>query len=134
MADGRADKLKRLVRVQRQLERVAEMELGIILRERAIVEDTRSAIVEAIGSLSPLHQAMSPHYSKRFSGIENRDRRLTGMQAMQEKRILMEKTKADRLTDQAREASLIEEREAEDDGLLDLLDSALAGKSGSSPA
>ena len=134
MADGRADKLKRLVRVQRQLERVAEMELGIILRERAIAEDTRSAIVDAMVSLSPLHQAMSPHYSKRFSGIENRDRRLTGMQAMQEKRILMEKTKADRLADQARDASLVEEREAEDDGLLDLLDSALAGKGGSSPA
>ena len=104
MAD-RAGKLKRLVRVQRQIERVAEIELAVILRERAIVDDTRTALVDALGSLSPLHQAMATHYTKRFSGLETRDRRLTGMQAMQEKRVLTEKTKADRLKDQAREAA-----------------------------
>jgi hypothetical protein len=134
MADGRAEKLKRLVRVQRQLERVAENELAVILRERAIVDDTRTALVDALGSLSPLHRSMAMHYTKRFSGIETRDRRLTGMQMMQEKRILTEKTKADRLQDQYVEAAEAEGREAEDDGLLDLIDIVISAKAGSSPA
>lgn len=134
MAEDRADKLKRLVRVQRQIERVAEIELAVILRERAIVDDTRTALVDALGSLSPLHQSMATHYTKRFSGLETRDRRLTGMQAMQEKRVLTEKTKADRLKDQARDAATAEERQAEDDGLLDLLDMVMAADRGSSPA
>jgi hypothetical protein len=134
MADSRAEKLRRLVRVQQQLERVAEMELAVILRERAAVDDTRTALVDALGSLSPLHQSMAMHYTKRFSGLETRDRRLTGMQAMQEKRALTEKTKADRLQEQAREAGEAEAREAEDDGLLDLIDMVMAAGSGSSPA
>ncbi len=134
MAEGRAEKLRRLVRVQRQLERVAENELAVILRERAIVDDTRSALVDALGSFSPLHTAMAQHYSKRFSGLETRDRRLTGMQAMQERRILTEKTKADRLQDQYADAAEAEGRDAEDDGLLDLIDMVMASKTGSSPA
>lgn len=132
MAEPRSRKLERLVRVQRQIERVAENDLAHTLRERAENEAAREALIDAMGSLDPTHRGMAQHYSRRYSGLDGRARQIAGLQAVLEKRVLTEKTKADRLSEAAAEAAVDEEREAMDESLLDLLDAQI-GRKASSP-
>lgn len=134
MAGKRSEKLQRILRVQRQLEKLAENDLALLNRERAALDNKRNSIITAIGSLEPVHQAMAAQYARRFSGIETKGQRLVTMKAMQEKRLLIEKTKADRLEESARTAIIAEERIDQDESLLDLLDATLASKTNSSPA
>jgi len=131
MATARAQKLARLTRVQRQIERMTENELSHILREQASADATQDALVEAIGSFDPVHAAMSHQYALRFQRLSARAQQLSGMKAVQEKRVLIEKTKADRLAEQTEEAAGNEERLAADESLLDLLEASLAAKPGS---
>ena len=131
MAAGRAEKLARLTRVQRQIERMTESELSHILREQASADATQDALVEAIGSFDPVHAAMSHQYALRFQRLSARAQQLSGMKAVQEKRVLIEKTKADRLAEQAEEAAGNEDRLAADESLLDLLEATLGAKPGS---
>lgn len=130
MAGSRAEKLARLVRVQRQLERMAETELSHTLREQAATQATQDALVEAVGSFDPVHAAMSHQYALRFQRLSAKAQLLAGTRALQEKRMLTEKTKADRLADQASEATGDEERLQSDEDLLDLLEIAFATRSG----
>ncbi|MBC7280346.1 hypothetical protein [Hoeflea sp.] len=125
MAGSRAQKLARLMRVQRQIERMTETELSHILREQAAADATQDALVDAIGSFDPIHAAMSHQYALRFQRLSARTQQLSGMKAVQEKRVLVEKTKADRLAQQAEEAAGDEERLAADETLLDLLEASL---------
>ena len=125
MPASRAGKLARLVRVQRQIERMAENELSHTLREQAATQATQDALVEAVGSFDPVHAAMSHQYALRFQRLSARAQLLAGTKAMQERRMLTEKTKADRLAEQAAEAAGDEERMADDEALLDLLEASL---------
>jgi len=134
MAGRKSEKLQRILRVQRQLERMAENDLAHILRERANLDNKRDAIIAATGSLDPVHRSMAGQYARRFSGLESKSQRLETMKSMQEKRLLTEKTKADRLEDSVRSAASDEGRKDEDESLDDLLDAALANKPNSSPA
>tara|TARA_R110002020_G_scaffold5841_13_gene24090 strand:+ start:12964 stop:13371 length:408 start_codon:yes stop_codon:yes gene_type:complete len=126
MAASRAQKLARLVRVQRQIERMTENELSHIMREQASADASQDALVDAIGSFDPIHTAMSHQYAMRFQRLSARSQQLSGMKAVQEKRVLIEKTKADRLQEQAGKAAESEDRTASDETLLDLLEASLA--------
>ncbi|WP_420410655.1 hypothetical protein [Hoeflea sp.] len=130
MAESRAAKLDRLVRVQRQLERMAETLLSHTVREQVSLDDTQSALVDAVGSFNPVHAAMSNQYAQRFQRLSAKSQQLEGMKSVQEKRVLTEKTKADRLADQAAAAAGNEERAAADEELLDLLDASLRYRAG----
>lgn len=127
MAEARSKKLERLVRVQRQIERMAENDLALVLKERAAADISRENLVGALGSLDPVHRAMAGEYARSFANLEGRIRQLSGFQAVQEKRVLTERTKADRLAESAIKAAGMEAREAEDENLLDLID-AFAGR------
>lgn len=130
MSGSRSQKLARLMRVQRQIERMAENELAFTLREQAVNEATQNALVEAVGSFDPVHAAMSHQYALRFQRLAAKSQQLSGVKAMQERRVLTEKTKADRLADQAAAAAGDEDRVAADETLLDLLDAGLGAKNG----
>lgn len=125
MASSRAEKLARLVRVQRQIERMAETQLSNTLRDQAELDASQDALVKAVGSFDPVHAAMSHNYAQRFQRISAQSQQLEGIKSVQERRVLTEKTKADRLTDQAASAAGNEERAASDESLLDLLESSL---------
>ncbi|MEM5494489.1 hypothetical protein [Hoeflea sp. AS16] len=125
MATSRSEKLARLVRVQRQVERMAEYELSLTLREQALTEATQDALVQAVGSFNPIHAAMSHQYAQRFQRLSAKSQLLEGAKGVQERRMLTEKTKADRLSDQADRAAEAEDRLATDETLFDLLDSSL---------
>lgn len=127
MSASRSEKLARLVRVQRQIERMAEYELSLTLSAQAHADETQEALVQAVGSFNPIHTAMSHQYAQRFQRLSAKSQLLAGAIKVQERKVLTEKTKADRLAEQADRAAEAEDRVATDESLFDLLDSTLKG-------
>ena len=119
---NRSDKLKRLVAVQRHLEKIAESDLAATTRQRQEVSQTMEAVLDAIGSLDSLHRIFSQHYAERFSRLTIQDAQLAGMQNLHERRVLKERTKGDRLEEHMQEARGEEDREADDNAIYDLID------------
>lgn len=124
--DKKSDKLKRLVTVQRHLEKLAETELAATVRQRQEVGVSMNAVMDAITSLSDLHRPFARNYAERFSRLMVRDQQLTNLQRTHESQILKERTKGDRLEERMEEARGLEERAAEDDAVYDLLDLTMA--------
>ncbi|MCX8996132.1 hypothetical protein NOF55_17080 [Rhizobiaceae bacterium BDR2-2] len=124
--DRKSDKLKRLVAVQRHLEKIAENDLADTTRQRADVGESMTMVMDAITSLSELHRPFARNYSERFSRLMFRDQQLSNLQRTHESRILKERTKGDRLEERMEEARGLEERAAEDEAVYDLLDMTLA--------
>jgi hypothetical protein len=118
----KSDKLKRLVAVQRHMERMAESDLGITAQR--IEENARSmeTVMEAIGSLDPLHRLFAQNYADRFDRLSNTDRQLHGLQQVQEMKLMRERAKGDRLEENMKDAREHEERERDDDAIYDLID------------
>lgn len=119
---NRSEKLKRLVAVQRHLEKIAESDLAATTRQRQEVSQTMEVVLDAIGSLDSLHRIFSQHYSERFSRLTIQDSQLAGMQNLHERRVLKERTKGDRLEEHMEDARVDEDREADDNALYDLID------------
>lgn len=125
MAEGgqpRSKKLQRLVALQRHMEKMAEGELAETTRQRSEVGEQMDMVIGAIGSMVPVHMQFSKGYSERFSRLMVRDKQLSGVQQVQEAKILRERTKGDRLEEQVREARGLEDREKEDNAVFDLLE------------
>lgn len=123
MADqSRSAKLGRLVKVQRHLEHMAESELAVTTRARAEVADDLQAVVDAIGSVNSIHQLFASIYSSQISRLTAKDQHLQTVQQIQEQKILREKAKADRLAERAGDAREIEDNEAQERAIQELLD------------
>lgn len=127
--EPRSKKLKRLVNVQRQLERMAEGELAATSEQRREVEQSMEVVMDAIGSIKPVHMQFSKHYSERYGRLMVKDKQLAGVQQVLESKVLRERTKGDRLEDQMKEARDLEDREREDNAVYDLLELTLAAGS-----
>ena len=121
-SDKRSEKLKRLVTVQRHMEKMAEVELADTTRVRSEVAQSMESTFEAMSSMEPVHQTFSKHYSDRYNRLVVQDRQLEGVQQFQENKVLKEKTKADRLEDRMHIARDLEDREAGDNAIYDLLE------------
>ncbi len=128
MQKTRSEKLKRLVTVQRHLERMAEIELAGTTRQRQEVAETMEAVVGAINSLDPVHRSFSRIYSGQFTKLQQTDQMLANVQQMHEMRVVRERTKGDRMEEHMREARTAEDREAEDTSIYDLIDQYVAYK------
>lgn len=126
-SDKRSEKLKRLVAVQRHMEKVAEGELAETGRQRAEVAETMDLVIQAISSGEQIHWQFARNYSGRFTRLMMQDKQLAGVQQVQEMKVLRERTKADRLADKMKEARTLEDREADDNAIYDLLEITLAG-------
>jgi hypothetical protein len=128
MATGneiRSKKLKRLVTVQRHLEQMAEGELAAATRQREELNESMNLVIQAIGSMTPLHMQFSRNYSERFGRLMVKDKQLSGVQQVLEARVMRERTKGDRLEDQMKDARSLEDREKDDNDILDLLEVTL---------
>jgi hypothetical protein len=123
---SRSEKLKRLVAVQRHLERMAENDLAETSKARGEVNQSMDRVIDAIGSMDPVHMAFSGHYAERFGRLTQRDQQLAGIQAMIETRVLTERTKANRLEDHMNDARTQETRESEDNAVYDIIDQQAA--------
>ena len=123
--EPRSKKLKRLVSVQRQLERMAEGELAANTEQRREVEQSMEVVMDAIGSIKPIHMQFSKHYSERFGRLTTKDKQLAGVQKVLESKVLRERTKGDRLEEQMKEARELEDRERDDNAVYDLLEMTL---------
>jgi len=119
---SRSAKLGRLVKVQRHLEHMAENELAATTRARAEVADDLQAVVDAIGSVDSVHQLFASIYSGQISRLTAKDQHLQTVQQIQEQKILREKAKADRLAERAGEARDLEDGEAQERAIQELLD------------
>ncbi|GMB82956.1 hypothetical protein NN6n1_37390 [Shinella zoogloeoides] len=126
MAQNRSDKLKRLVTVQRHLEKMAEIDLAGTTRQRQEVAETMTVVVDAINSLDPVHRSFSRHYSGQYSRLQQQEQMLANVQEMHEMRVVRERTKGDRMEDRMKEAREAEDRAAADDAIYDLIDQHLA--------
>lgn len=117
-----SDKLKRLVAVQRHMERMAESDLSTTAKR--IEENTVSmdSVMDAIGSLEPVHRLFAQNYADRFDRLSNSDKQLRGLQQVQEMKVMRERAKGDRLEENMKDARDHEDREADDNSIYDLID------------
>lgn len=122
----KSQKLKRLVAVQRHLEKMAELDLADTARQRQEIAAGLDRVIEALGSMDPVHRLFSQSYAERFSRLSGDDRRMADVQRVQENVVLRQRTKAERLEDKMLEARDHEDREAEDNALQDLMDLTFA--------
>lgn len=129
MVQSRSEKLKRLVGVQRHLEKMAEIDLASTTRQRQEGAETMEAVAGAINSLDPVHRSFSRHYSNQYSKLQQQDQMLANVQQMHEMRVVRERTKGDRMEDHMKDARNAEDREAADDAIYDLIDQHIAYKS-----
>lgn len=131
MAGGeqtRSKKLKRLVNLQRHLEKMAENDLAATGRQIVEVNQSKEQVIEAIGSMTPIHTQFSHNYAGRFGRLMVREKQLTDIQKAQEVRVTKERTKGNRLEDQMRQARDAEDREKDDNAIYDLLEMTLSTK------
>jgi len=120
--ESRSKKLKRLVNVQRQLEKMAESDLAATARQRREVAESMEVVIVAIGAMDGVHRLFAQNYAERFGRLTLRDQQLTGVQRMQEIRVLRERTKGDRLEGHMKEARMDEDRLQADESIYDLID------------
>ncbi|KAA1185937.1 hypothetical protein FP026_02690 [Rhizobium tropici] len=123
---NRSEKLKRLIAVQRHLERIAENELADTTRQRAEVTESMERVMVAIGSIDPVHMAFSIHYAERYGRLMIRDQQLESIQTLIQMKVQQERTKADRLEEHMQDARELEMREAEDNAVYDIIDQRFA--------
>ena len=121
-ATSKSKKLKRLVSVQRQLEKMAESDLAATTRYRHEVNESMDVVIQAIGSIDGIHSLFTQHYSERFGRLSVRDQQLAGIQQVQEMKIMRERAKGDRLEENMKEARTLEERGEADESIYDLVD------------
>lgn len=123
---SRSEKLARLVKVQRHLEKMAESELAQTTRAREEVQETMAAAVDAIGNLDSVHQLFATQYSAQISRLTAKDQHLETVQQIHEQRIMREKAKGDRLAENMKDARDAEDRLADDESVYDVIDQAIA--------
>jgi len=122
----RSQKLKRLLSVQRHIERVAENDLTETSRQRVEVNAAMDDVILALGSMDPVHHAFSQSYADRFGRLTIKDKQLTGMQEVHEMRLARERAKGDRFEEGMKEALEAERREADDNAVYDVIDQQFA--------
>jgi hypothetical protein len=127
----RSGKLKRLVKVQRHLEKMAEQELAATTRHRAEVNEQKDVVIEALSSLDPVHRTFAHHYAERYGRLTVKERQLAGVQQIQEMKVMKERTKGDRLQDHMKEARDLEDRESADNAIYELIEMTLAAPASS---
>ncbi|MBB3162122.1 hypothetical protein HFO55_18580 [Rhizobium leguminosarum] len=122
----RSQKLKRLLSVQRHIERMAENDLAETSRQRVEVNVAMDDVILALGSMDPVHHAFSQNYADRFGRLSIKDQQLTGMQQIHEMRLARERAKGDRFEEGMKEALEAERREADDNAVYDVIDQQFA--------
>ncbi|EJT02689.1 hypothetical protein [Rhizobium sp. CCGE 510] len=126
MEKNRSQKLKRLLSVQRHIERMAENDLAETSRQRVEVNAAMDDVILALGSMDPVHHAFSQNYADRFGRLSIKDQQLTGMQQVHEMRLARERAKGDRFEEGMKEALEAERREADDSAVYDVIDQQFA--------
>lgn len=126
---SRSEKLKRLVTVQRHLERMAESERAETARQRRDLADTIDVVADAMGSASPLHAMFSGHYASQLGRLAQKDQMLLGIQQVHEAKVLRERAKGDRLEESMKDARSLEDRTDADNDIYDIVDQQMMMRS-----
>jgi len=118
--------------MQRKKEKIAETQLAGTLNELRVSQGQVESVIDAMGSADQLHNRFSGHYAKRLSNLDAHQKKLQIHRQAQEKQILTEKVKADRLEEKVFASSFDEDMQAQDTDLQDLIDALGAWKNTSS--
>lgn len=118
----RSKKLKRLVSVQRHMEKIIENDLAMVVRQRDEVAAAMDLTATVMTSLDPIHRGLSRHYLGRFSRLASEERQLNAARKAQETRLAKERSKGDKLDERRKEAVEEEQRAREDDAVYNLLE------------
>lgn len=132
LPERKSQRLKRLVKIQRQKEKIAGTDLAYILAQQRQAEHSVTSVLDALGTVSPLHSTFAPHYSKRLTMLEMAQKKLGMHRAAQEKKMLTERAKADRLDEKLQDANQSDVQEEEEEALQDLIDLLAASAQSSS--
>ena len=104
------------------MERMAENDLAMTAQRREENSAAMDTVMDAIGSLDPLHRLFAQNYADRFDRLSNTEKQLASLQQSQEMKVLRERAKGDRLEENRKDARELEQREADDNAIYDLVD------------
>lgn len=114
--------LRRLVALQRQLQKLAEADLAQANREREEVRRAIENLVAAMSGMTATHRLFPHLYARQLSTLKARDQVLAGQIDLHRARINTERTRGDRVDHRLDQANLDNERHFDDEALFDLLD------------
>ncbi len=128
VADAREKRiagLRRLMRLQRQLQRLAEADLAHAMREREEVRQAIENLVDAMSGMSTPHNLFPHLYASRLGSLKARDQVLAGQIELHKTRINTERTRGDRVGERLDRVNLDRQRHVDDETLFDLLDGVI---------
>ena len=114
--------LQKLMKLQRQLQRLAEADLARVNRERGEVQIAMEELVDAMSGMSATHRLFPHLYARQLSNLKARDQVLAGQAEVHRGRIDTERKRGERVGERLDMANLESERHGDDEVLLDLLD------------
>lgn len=114
--------LRRLVALQRQLQRLAEADLAQANREREEVCSAIENLVEAMSGMSATHRLFPHLYARQLSTLKARDQMLAGQIDLHRARLNTERTRGDRVDHKLDQVNQDNERHFDEEALFDMLD------------
>ena len=123
---SRADRLKRIVRLQRQIEALHETKRANHLSQAAAARQETAELVESLNAASPLPGLFPDIYNRRIGSAIEREERET-RNAEDEARKLANATARVKIVEKAwKEAARLEERDAADKERLEIVERRFA--------
>ncbi|MBI1619723.1 hypothetical protein [Aquamicrobium zhengzhouense] len=120
--ESRADRLKRLIRLQKQIKGLHETRHAQHLTEAARARQDATELLEALNRASPLPGLFPDIYNRRIGAAVDREEQEV-LKAQQEAHLVAKATARTKFVEQAwREAAQLEERAEEEKAQLEILE------------
>ncbi len=119
---ARAKSLQKLTGLQLQLLNLAQAELAQTHRQRDLLNEQIAKLMEAMNGMSTPHRLFPHLYARQLDNLRGREQVLIGQSALQEQKILTERTKSDRMAQRLGEARKQVARQVEEEELMDLIE------------
>jgi len=120
--ESRADRLKRLIRLQKQIKGLHETRHAQHLTEAARARQDATELLEALNRASPLPGLFPDIYNRRIGAAVDREEQEV-LKAQQEAHLVAKATTRTKFVEQAwREAAQLEERAEEEKAQLEILE------------
>jgi len=128
MRQRRSSKLARLMKVQNQIERLADIELAEVRRHEAGLRRERLEIMTAMAQDSLPHRLFSDHYAERITTLSGKEQRLEKIALTLGQKAVGEHAKTRKLKERHRGLFVDEQRQSEDEALQDFISERTAAR------
>ena len=123
-----ADRLKRLVRLQRQIKALHETKHATYLSRAAAAGQEADELVESLNAASPVPGLFPDLYNRRIAGAMERQQRETLHAEAEAKRVATARARTDIVERAWREAAQGEARQSEDKERLEIVERGLTDR------